>query len=53
MVLTFLVYIHLIATCAAIGTIVMTDLRLIVKVLGNRVVIPSQSALKLRRFQLH
>jgi hypothetical protein len=36
----FIVYIHLIATCAAIGTIVSTDLRLLVKVLGYRVVFP-------------
>jgi hypothetical protein len=36
----FIVYIHLIATCAAIGTIVSTDLRLLVKVLGYRVVLP-------------
>jgi hypothetical protein len=36
----FIVYIHLIATCAAIGTIVSTDLRLFVKVLGYRVVLP-------------
>jgi hypothetical protein len=37
---TFVVYLHLIATCAAIGTIVVTDLRLMAKVLGYRVVIP-------------
>lgn len=36
-----LVYLHLIATCAAIGTIVITDLRLLAKVLGYRVVIPA------------
>jgi hypothetical protein len=35
-----LVYLHLIATCAAIGTIVVTDLRLLAKVMGYRVVIP-------------
>lgn len=29
-----LIYLHLIATCAAIGTIVITDLRLLAKVLG-------------------
>ncbi len=34
------VYFHLIATCAAIGTIVITDLRLLAKVMGYRVVIP-------------
>jgi hypothetical protein len=39
-IFTVVVYIHLIATCAAIGTIVITDLRLIAKVLGYRVVIP-------------
>ena len=38
---TLLVYLHLIATCAAIGTIVITDLRLLAKVLGYRVVIPA------------
>lgn len=36
-----LVYLHLIATCAAIGTIVITDLRLLAKVLDYRVVIPA------------
>ena len=34
------VFLHLIATCAAIGTIVITDLRLMAKVMGYRVVIP-------------
>ncbi len=38
---TLLIYLHLIATCAAIGTIVITDLRLLAKVLGYRVVIPA------------
>jgi len=37
---TLIVYLHLIATCAAIGTIVITDLRLMAKALGYRVVIP-------------
>lgn len=37
---TLVVYLHLIATCAAIGTIVITDLRLMAKALGYRVVIP-------------
>jgi hypothetical protein len=37
---TLIVFVHLIATCAAIGTIVITDLRLMAKVLGYRVVIP-------------
>jgi hypothetical protein len=40
MIHTFIVFAHLIATCAAIGTIVITDLRLLAKVLGYRVVIP-------------
>ncbi len=38
---TVLVYFHLIATCAAIGTIVITDLRLAAKALGYKVVIPA------------
>ncbi|QCB46594.1 hypothetical protein [Hydrogenophaga sp. PAMC20947] len=38
---TILVYLHLIASCAAIGTIVITDLRLAAKALGYRVVIPA------------
>jgi hypothetical protein len=37
---TLIVYAHLLATCAAIGTIVITDLRLMAKALGYRVVIP-------------
>jgi hypothetical protein len=37
---TFLVYVHLISTCVALGTIVITDLRLMAKVMGYRVVIP-------------
>lgn len=37
---TLIVYVHLIATCAAIGTIVITDLRLAAKALGYKVVIP-------------
>ena len=40
MLKTLLVYLHLIATCAAIGTIVITDLRLAAKALGYKVVIP-------------
>lgn len=40
MLKTLLIYGHLIATCAAIGTIVITDLRLAAKSLGYRVVIP-------------
>ena len=38
---TVLVYFHLIASCAAIGTIVITDLRLAAKALGYKVVIPA------------
>ncbi len=38
---TVLVYVHLIASCAAIGTIVITDLRLAAKALGYKVVIPA------------
>jgi len=34
------VYVHLIATCMAIGVIVMTDMRLLAKLAGYRVVIP-------------
>ena len=41
LLITLLVFLHLIATCAAIGTIVITDLRLLAKVLGYRVVIPA------------
>ncbi len=41
MLKTVLVYFHLIATCAAIGTIVITDLRLAAKALGYKVVIPA------------
>lgn len=40
MLKTLVVYLHLLATCAAIGTIVITDLRLMAKVLGYKVVIP-------------
>lgn len=40
MLKTLIVYIHLIATCAAIGTIVITDLRLAAKAMGYKVVIP-------------
>ena len=34
------VYVHLIATCMAIGVIVMTDMRLVAKLAGYRVTIP-------------
>ena len=43
---TLLIFLHLIATCAAIGTIVLTDLRLIAKVIGYRVVIPKPERLE-------
>lgn len=39
LLITFL-FLHLIATCAAIGTIVITDMRLMARLLGYRVVIP-------------
>jgi uncharacterized membrane protein SirB2 len=35
-----IVYVHLIATCMAVGVIVMTDMRLLAKLVGYRVVIP-------------
>ena len=35
-----IVYFHLIATCMAIGVIVMTDMRLLAKLAGYRVTIP-------------
>ena len=40
MILTAFVFLHLIATCAAIGTIVITDMRLMARLWGYRVVIP-------------
>ena len=40
MLFTFFVFLHLIATCAAIGTIVVTDMRLAAKLMSYRVVIP-------------
>lgn len=43
---TLIVYFHLIATCIAIGTIVLTDLRLLAKVKGYRVVIPKPERLE-------
>lgn len=48
MVITLLVFVHLIATCAAIGTIVLTDLRLIARAMGYRVVIPPPERLETR-----
>lgn len=41
-----IVYAHLLATCIAIGTIVLTDLRLMTKVMGYRVVIPKPERLE-------
>ena len=41
MTLTIVVFLHLIATCGAIGTIVLTDMRLLAKLVGYRVVIPA------------
>ena len=43
---TLIVYIHLIATCVAIGTIVITDLRLAAKASGYKVVIPPPERLE-------
>ena len=40
MLLIIFLFLHLIATCAAIGTIVITDMRLMARLLGYRVVIP-------------
>lgn len=46
MLKTLIVFIHLFATCVAIGTIVLTDLRLLAKVMGYRVVIPKPERLE-------
>lgn len=46
MSLTLLAFLHLIATCAAIGTIVITDLRLVARAVGYRVVIPPPERLE-------
>lgn len=46
MAFTLLVYLHLMATCVALGTIVLTDLRLLAKVMGYRVVIPRPERLE-------
>lgn len=43
-----LVFAHLIAVCAAIGTIVITDMRLLAKALGYRVVIPAPDRFETR-----
>ncbi|MDR7095125.1 hypothetical protein [Hydrogenophaga laconesensis] len=48
MVITLLVFVHLIATCTAIGTLVLTDLRLIARATGYRVVIPPPERLETR-----
>jgi hypothetical protein len=46
MIYTLVVYVHLLATCAAIGTIVITDLRLMAKMLDYRVVIQKPARLE-------
>lgn len=46
MAFTFLVFLHLIATCAAIGTIIVTDLRLVARLMDYRVVIPGPERLE-------
>jgi hypothetical protein len=46
MTYTLLVYLHLMATCVALGTIVLTDLRLLAKTMGYRVVIPPPERLE-------
>ena len=46
MTLTIVVFLHLIATCGAIGTIVLTDMRLLAKLVGYRVVIPAPQRLE-------
>ncbi len=48
MLKTIVVYIHLLATCVAIGTIVLTDLRLMAKVIAYRVVIPAPERFETR-----
>lgn len=40
MAFTFLLFLHLIATCAAIGTLVVADIRLVATLVGYRVVVP-------------
>lgn len=40
MLLTTFLFLHLVATCAAIGTIVITDLRLMATLMDYRVLIP-------------
>ena len=46
MTLTVVVFLHLIATCGALGTIVLTDMRLLAKLVGYRVVIPPPQRLE-------
>lgn len=48
MLKVFLLYPHLLATCLAIGMILLTDLRLLAKVVGYRVVIPAPSRFETR-----
>jgi hypothetical protein len=45
---TLVVYIHLLATCVAIGTIVVTDTRLLAKLAGYKIVIPAPARLETR-----
>jgi hypothetical protein len=48
MAITLLVFAHLIAACIAIGTIVITDLRLFARAMGYSVVIPPPERLETR-----
>jgi hypothetical protein len=48
LIYTLVVGLHLLATCAAIGTIVLTDMRLLAKVMGYKVVIPAPETLETR-----
>lgn len=47
-----LIYVHLLSTCVAIGMIALTDLRLLGRVFGTRVVIPTPSRLETRAIML-
>ncbi len=46
MTVTVVLFLHLIATCGALGTIVLTDMRLMAKLVGYRVVIPPPQRLE-------
>jgi hypothetical protein len=48
MLKVYLLYPHLLATCLAIGMILLTDLRLLAKVVGYQVVIPAPSRFETR-----